>query len=178
MAMNKEYHETYYEHGEDFLKQLPKGVFITVKDKGGRVNTMTIAWGHIGVIWGKPCFIAYVRYSRFTYDVLLGAEDFTINVPEYGTLKKELALAGTKSGRDIDKFKEANLTLKESRKITSPIIEECALQYECKIIYQQSQEPALIQPSIKERHYKNHDTHIMFFGEIVDSYTTKKGSHS
>jgi|AntRauTorcE11897_2_1112592.scaffolds.fasta_scaffold04814_4 flavin reductase (DIM6/NTAB) family NADH-FMN oxidoreductase RutF len=177
--MEKNYHETYYEHSEAFLKQLPKGVFITVKDKSGRANTMTIAWGHIGVIWGKPCFVAYVRYSRFTYDLLINAEDYTINVPEYDTLKKALMIAGTQSGRDIDKFKEAGLTLAPSKKVTSPVIEECALQYECKIIYQQSQEPALIDPAIKEAHYKNHDTHIMFFGEILDSYTTnKKGHHS
>lgn len=178
MGMNKEAHETYYEHSEALLKQMPKGIFMTVKDKKGRVNTMTIGWGHIGIIWGKPVFIAYVRYSRFTYDVILNAEDFTINVPEYGTLKKALGIAGTKSGRDIDKFKEAGLTLEDSKKVISPIIKDCELQYECKTIYTQSQEPALIDPAIKEAYYKDHDTHIMFFGEILDSYLTRKKDHS
>lgn len=171
------YHEKYYEHSEKFLKQLPKGVFITAKDKTGRVNTMTVAWGHIGVIWGRPAFIAYVRYSRFTYDVLLGAEDYTINVPAYGTLSKALSIAGTKSGRDIDKFEAAGLTLKPSRKVKTPVIAECELQYECRMIYRQTQEPALIDESITKRYYPDHDTHVMFFGEIVDSYLTE-GSQS
>ncbi len=167
------YHERFHEHSELFLRQLPKGVFITTRAQDGTTNTMTVAWGHIGVIWGRPVFIAYVRYSRYTYDVLLNAEDYTINVPAEGTMKEALKIAGTKSGRDIDKFKEANLTLQPARKVKSPIIAECALQYECKMIYQQSQEPALIDEKIKERYYPNHDTHIMFYGEIVDSYRTK-----
>ena len=50
----------YHHHAEKMLAQMPKGVFITAK-AGDTTNTMTIAWGHIGVIWGKPIFIAYVR---------------------------------------------------------------------------------------------------------------------
>jgi len=163
----------YHKHGEKLLAQLPKGIFITVKDHSGKTNTMTIAWGHIGVVWSRPVFIAYVRYSRHTYDMLLSAEDFTINVPKEGTLKEALKIAGTQSGRDIDKFKTAGLTLQNSRRVHTPIIKECELQYECKILYTQTQEPALIPDDIKQSHYKNHDTHIMFYGEIVDTYLTE-----
>ncbi len=166
--------KTYHKHAEKLLSQLPKGVFLTAKDRQGNVNTMTVAWGHIGIVWSRPVFIAYVRYSRHTYDVLLNAEDFTVNVPEHGMMKEALKVAGTLSGRDVDKFKEADLTLKPARTINTPIIAECELQYECKIIYQQSQEPALIPTPIKEGHYKNHDTHIMFYGEIVDTYLSKE----
>lgn len=150
---------------EHFLKQLPKGVFITVKGQD-TTNTMTIAWGHIGIIWGKPVFIAYVRYSRYTYDILRTANDFTINVPNIGDLKEALSIAGTQSGRDIDKYKEAKLTLQPSKVVETPSIQECPLNYECTILYTQTQEPGLIPKEIKERYYPNHDTHIMFFGEI------------
>lgn len=161
--------DRYQKHSEALLKQLPKGVFITAK--GNDVtNTMTIAWGHIGVLWGKPVFIAYVRYSRYTYDVLLQAEDFTINVPVEQDVREALKIAGTESGRDIDKFKKANLTLKPARQVNTPILADCKLQYECKILYRQSMEPALIPDDIKARYYPNHDTHIVFYGEIVESY--------
>lgn len=156
-----------HQHSNHLLKQLPKGIFITVKSQDC-VNTMTIAWGHIGVIWGKPVFIAYVRYSRYTYDLLLNATDFTINVPVEKDLKEALKIAGTKSGRDINKFEEANLTLKEAETTKSPIIEECQLNYECKIIYKQTLEPALINETITKRYYPHHDTHIAFYGEIVN----------
>ena len=29
-------------------------------------------------------------------------------------------------------------------------------------------EPALIPGDVKDRYYPNHDTHIMFFGEIIN----------
>lgn len=156
-----------HKYSEHLLKQLPKGIFITVKSND-QVNTMTIAWGHIGVIWGKPIFIAYVRYSRYTYDLLINASDFTINVPVDQDLKEALKIAGTKSGRDIDKFKEANLTTLDASTTKSPIIKECKLNYECKILYKQTLEPALINQSITERYYPHHDTHIAFYGEILN----------
>ena len=165
--------DQYSKSSEAFLEQLPKGVFITVKGKE-KVNTMTIAWGHIGVLWGKPVFIAYVRYSRFTYDMLLEAKDFTINVPVKQDLKEALKIAGTLSGRAHDKFAKAHLTLQASNKVSTPILKECALHYECKIIYRQTLEPALINPEITARYYPNHDTHIAFYGEIVDVYTLKE----
>ena len=164
--------DRYGEHSALLLKQLPKGIFITVKAQG-EVNTMTIAWGHIGVIWGKPMFIAYVRYSRYTYDLLVRAKDYTINVPAFNTMKEALKIAGTESGRDSDKFEKAGLVVKDSRKVESPILADCQLQYECKMVYKQTQEPALIPEDIKMRYYPQHDTHIMFFGEIVETYLTE-----
>lgn len=156
-------------HADALMTQLPKGVFITAKGKD-KVNTMTIAWGHLGIVWSRPVFIAYVRYSRYTYDILREAEDFTINVPVEQDLKEALKIAGTESGRDIDKFQKASLTLKPAKRVKSPIIAECALHYECNIIYTQSQEPALIPKAIQTRHYPHKDTHIVFYGEIVDQY--------
>lgn len=157
----------YHKHSEQLLEQLPKGVFITVKGEK-KTNLMTIAWGHIGVIWGRPVFIAYVRYSRYTYDLLRRAKDFTINVPINKDLKDALRIAGTQSGRDIDKFKAAQLETFPSRTVESPSLKDCDLNYECEIIYTQSQEPALLSEDIKARYYNNHDTHIMFYGEIKD----------
>ena len=164
--------EKYSEHANILLKQLPKGVFITVRGET-QDNTMVIAWGHIGVIWGRPMFIAYVRYSRYTYDLLREAQDFTINVPVENPLKEGLKLAGTQSGRDVDKFAQGVLTKAKSKHVLSPIIKECNLHYECKLVYTQTQEPALIPEEIKARYYKDHDTHIMFYGEIVDTYYIK-----
>lgn len=158
-----------------FLKQLPKGVFMTVQARD-RLNTMTIAWAHIGILWGKPVMIAYVRYSRFTYDLLLEADDFTINVPLSDALTEALKIAGSESGRDVDKFNKTALEPLKSVHVHSPGIKQCDLNYECQIIYRQTLEPALIPEAVKQRYYKNHDTHIVFYGEIVN-ITMKGDSH-
>lgn len=151
------------------LKQLPKGAFLTVEAEG-KVNTMTIGWGHVGILWGKPVFIVYVRYSRYTYDLMLKAEDFTINVPVDQALQHALRIAGTKSGRDQDKLALAGLTPLPSKMLKSPILKECDLHYECLKLYQQTLEPALINDAITKRYYPEHDTHVVFYGEILASY--------
>ena len=43
----------------------PAGILLTTA-ADGKVNTMTIGWGTIGVDWSRPVFIAYVRESRYT----------------------------------------------------------------------------------------------------------------
>ena len=53
----------------EMLTQLPLGAFLTVKS-GDRVNTMTIGWGTIGFMWGKPIMTVMVRYSRHTHQLI------------------------------------------------------------------------------------------------------------
>ena len=40
------------------------GVFLTVKDRKGRVNTMNIGWGSVAHYWNMPVFVAPVRDER------------------------------------------------------------------------------------------------------------------
>ena len=47
----------------------PAGILLTTA-ADGKVNTMTIGWGTIGVDWSRPVFIAYVRESRYTKEML------------------------------------------------------------------------------------------------------------
>ena len=51
-------------------EKLKKGIFLTSKS-GDKVNSMVIGWGHIGRVWERPVFIAYVRTSRspFVYTI-------------------------------------------------------------------------------------------------------------
>ena len=163
---------TYAEKANELLPAIDKGVFMTTK-VGNKVNTMTIAWGGINLVWHKKVFIAYVRYSRNTYDMLQDSSEFTISVPRDNTLRKELGVCGTKSGRDIDKINECNFTLIDGRNVSTPIISECEIHYECKVIYKQAMEPNNIPGEILERNYENNNFHVIFYGEIVDSYIIK-----
>lgn len=162
----------YNEYSKEMLEQLPKGAFLTVKSKD-KLNTMTIGWGNIGYIWNKPIFIVAIRYSRYTYEMIENSNEFTVSVPLKVDMKNELSVCGTKSGREIDKFKELNLTTREGNKVKTPIIDECDLHYECKIVYKQAMEPGLLDQDIKDLKYKENDYHVLYYGEIVDSYIEK-----
>lgn len=154
---------------ENFLDQLARGAFLTVKSDE-KVNTMTIGWGSIGIYWNKPILVVPVRYSRYTYSVIDKCDTFTVSVPINNDLKKELAFCGTKSGRDMDKIKEAGLTLEEGQAVDTPIIAECELHIECKIAYKQSMEPGNLIDEIKTKSYSTNDYHVMYYGEIVAAY--------
>lgn len=159
----------YEQSAVQLLTQLPRGAFLTVKAED-KLNTMTIGWGTIGYIWRKPIIMVMVRYSRYTYELMEKAIDFSVNIPSAGGLKTDLAAAGTKSGRDIDKFQECQLTAKNARLIESPIINECDLVYECRIIYKQEMQSDNLAEEYKGKFYANGDYHVMYFGEIVASY--------
>jgi len=160
---------TFQELSQDFLTQLVKGAFLTVK-QDDFVNTMTIGWGNVGFIWNKPVMMVPVRYSRHTYKMIDTVDTFTVSVPVNKDLKEALAFCGTKSGRDFDKIKECNLTLSPGQLVDTPIISDCDLQVECRIVYKQAMEPGTLSSDIKEMKYPNGDYHVMYYGEIVKAY--------
>jgi flavin reductase (DIM6/NTAB) family NADH-FMN oxidoreductase RutF len=155
------------EKGMEYLHT--QGAFLTVKS-GEKINTMTISWGNVGYEWNRPIFTVLVRKSRYTFDLIENADNFTVSIPLSKELKKALAVCGSKSGRDIDKFKECNLTLENSKEVATPIIGECELHYECKIVYKQEMNPKLLSKDIVESSYEDGDYHTLYYGEIVATY--------
>jgi flavin reductase (DIM6/NTAB) family NADH-FMN oxidoreductase RutF len=151
------------------LEQVGKGVLLTAAAEG-KVNTMTIAWGTMGIQWKKPIFIAFVRESRYTKEFLDKNGEFTVNIP-YGEYDKSiLSICGTRSGRDIDKIQELGLTLEESETISVPGIRQLPLTLECKVIYRQDQDAKEIQPEDIARYYPQGDFHTAYYGQVLDAY--------
>ncbi len=156
----------------DFLKQLPLGAFLTVKS-GNKINTMTIGWGSIGFIWRRPMMMVMVRYSRFTHELIKDATDFSVSVPLDGHLKKTLAEVGSKSGRDLNKFDAFEITPEAARSINSPVIADCGLIYECRILYKQPMEPGILDEVLEDKWYHDKDYHVLYYGEIVANYKNR-----
>lgn len=129
-------------------------------------NIMTIGWGTAGIMWGKQVYMAAVRVSRYTRELLDTTKEFTICVPKDG-MKKELAFAGTKSGRDLNKAKELGLTFEASEKVAVPRLVGMEAVYECKVVYETLMSGDNLDPQIIERAYPQGDYHILYFGEII-----------
>lgn len=168
------------DYAKDILTAIPKGVLLTTK-VGDRTNAMVIGWGTLGTEWGKPIFTVFVRENRFTRQQLDANLEFTINIPKDGRLDKNIMkICGSKSGHDLDKFSELNLTTEEAEHVSVPAIKEVPLTLECKVIYRQIQDAEAIGEEIKTAFYpqdvdssfhgSNKDYHIMYTGEIVASY--------
>ncbi len=154
----------------EIAQALKKGVFLTTR-RGEKVNTMVIGWGHIGRIWERPVFVAYVRDCRYTRELLDANPEFTVNVPVHGFERNAFAICGTKSGLDMDKIAEAGLTLVEPEKISVPAIREYPLTLECRVIYREEQDAARLPEAIRRQFYTvETGDHISYYGEIVAAY--------
>lgn len=168
-----------YEHMGEILKGVKSGVLVTGKDEN-KINSMTISWGMVGIEWGKPVFVTFIRESRFTRSLIEKNGEFTVNIPIDESAKKILAFCGSKSGRDVDKAKELGLTYEDPETISVPGIRELPLTLECKVIYKQTQDISAMTEENREKFYpqnvdstftgSNRDTHVAYYGEIVNAY--------
>ena len=142
------------------------GLLLVSRDGSGRPNAMTIGWGSLGIYWSRPVFVVPVRRSRYTHGCIEHTGDFTVNVLP-ARLAEVAAFCGSVSGRDHDKFAEARLTAAAASRVKSPLIEECVLGYECRLVHHNDLAPAALDGAIKQSAYAGGDYHTFFFGEIL-----------
>ena len=149
---------------------LKEGVFLTTK-ADGIINSMVIGWGHIGRIWERPVFIAYVRDCRYTFEMLEKNPEFTVNIPINGFDENAFVICGTKSGREMDKISEAGLTTEDPVEISVPGLREFPLTLECRVIYTEKQCSSKLPKDIQNQFYSIEPSeHTAFYGEIVAAY--------
>ena len=129
-------------------------------------NTMTAAWGGLGVLWNKPVVFCFVRPTRHTYKFMESSEYFTLTFFEE-KYREILNICGSKSGRDIDKIKATGLIPLESEH-GSIYFEQARMLMECrKIYFEDIKKENFLDNKISEA-YPLKDYHRMYVGEIVN----------
>lgn len=137
-------------------------VMISCNRPGEKPNIVTIAWA--GTICSDPVMVSIsVRKERYSHDIIAETGEFVINL-----VNRDLTYAtdfcGVRSGRDVDKFAEMNLTPLPSEHIGAVGIAESPVNLECKVT------------EIKEL-----GSHDLFLAEVVgvtvdEKYLNEKGS--
>lgn len=145
------------------------GLLLVGTDKKGKSNVMTIGWGLVGILWGLPVFMVAVRPSRFTHRLIEAGGEFTVNVPK-NTMDEVVAYCGKVSGKKHDKFKECKLTLVKAKKVKVPVIMQCKIHYECKVVHKFEVVPDLVPSRLKKSYYSHGNYHTVYFGKIVAVY--------
>ena len=104
---------------------------ISCQQIGGKANIVTIAW--IGVVCSRPPLLALgIRPSRFSHGLIQDSGQLVVNIPSTELLNK-VDWCGLVSGRDRDKFHEAELTTISAAEVGPPLIQECPLNLECQL---------------------------------------------
>jgi flavin reductase (DIM6/NTAB) family NADH-FMN oxidoreductase RutF len=129
-------------------------------------NSMTVAWGSIGGMWEMPFVQVVVRPTRHTFNFMNEFDTFTLcSFP--ATYRKDLAVIGSKSGRDGDKIALTRLTPVQSEKVAAPCFKEADLVFECRKIYWQDLDDRNFLSDKIAALYPQMDYHRVFFGEIL-----------
>ena len=167
-----------WDYAGKILEATGKGVLLTTKCDG-KVNTMTIGWGTLGIEWGKPICTVFVRQSRYTKEFLDKTGVFTVNVPLDGCDKNIIAVCGSKSGRDMDKIRELGLDLEEGETVDVPGVRQLPLTLECKVLYQQDQVLSAIEEGCRNRYYaagtpNENDYHTAYYGLVTKAYIVEE----
>lgn len=130
-------------------------------------NSMTIGWGSVGVMWGKPFIQVVVRPTRYTFEFMEKYPSFTVCAfPE--NYRHAVKLLGTRSGRDSNKIKDSGLTVLKSDSIDAPAYKEAELILECRKMYWQDMDPGNFLDDDIDNNYPKKDYHRIYFGEIVN----------
>lgn len=114
----------------NFIYPVP-AVMVSLRDKAGRSNIITIAW--TGTICSDPP-MAYisVRKNRASYPMLVESGEFVINLPSE-ELVRALDYCGVRSLDQVDKWKEMNLHEGQASVVAAPTIEEAPVSIECRV---------------------------------------------
>ncbi len=130
-------------------------VMLSCQRDGEKPNIITVAWA--GTICSDPVMVSVsIRKERYSYPIIKETGEFVINL-----VNKDITFAtdycGVKSGRDVDKFKEMNLTPEPSAVVKCPSIGESPLSLECRV-----------------KEIKELGSHDMFIAEVVNVSVDEK----
>lgn len=114
----------------NMLYPLP-AVMVTVRDKDGKDNIITVAWA--GTVCTNPPMVSIsVRPERYSCHMLEESGEFVINLTTE-KLCYATDYCGVRSGRDVDKFAEMKLTKTEASEVNAAMIEESPVNIECRV---------------------------------------------
>ncbi|MBM3212363.1 flavin reductase family protein [Candidatus Poribacteria bacterium] len=105
---------------------------ITSIDKNGKPNIITL--GEVAMVSLRPTRISIgMRPATYSNGLVKESGEFVVNFPTAEIVDK-VDLCGTRSGRDTDKFAETGFTTEPAIHIKTPLIKECPVNLECKVI--------------------------------------------
>lgn len=95
-------------------------------------NIITVAWA--GIINTHPPRVSIsVRPTRYSYGIIKERGEFVINLTP-ASLVRECDYCGIYTGAKVDKFERTGLHKESAVSVACPVISECPLALECKVI--------------------------------------------
>jgi len=119
---------------------------------GEEANLITLAY--VGKMCLKPPIVAIsINPKRHSYQLIEKHGEFVINYPTIDQLRVT-DYCGTRSGREVNKWEDLNLTKEQGSVVQVPMVKEFPWNMECKVIKRTEL-----------------GSHVCFFGEVVATHS-------
>jgi flavin reductase (DIM6/NTAB) family NADH-FMN oxidoreductase RutF len=110
----------------------PGPVVLLTTARRGRDNIMTLSW-HMMVEFEPPLVARVVSNRNHSFATLRATRECVIAIPAL-ELTPKVVEVGNCSGRNVDKFKKSGLTRAPAELVTPPLVAECFVNLECKVV--------------------------------------------
>ena len=110
----------------------PAGLITSVAPDG-RPNIITLGEVH-NLSIARPVIVGIaMAKERYSHELISQCGEFVVNLPT-ADLVEQVDRCGTTSGRDLDKFAAYGLTALPAERVAPPLIAECPVNLECKLL--------------------------------------------
>ena len=142
---------------QDFENCVNPGPVLAVscRSPNGEENALAVGYG-CNCSFDPPMVMVGIVPSRYSYDLIKESGVFVANLVSENN-REELEFLGDNSGRDVDKFEELNLEVKDGEKVDAPLLLDFPVNIECEIVN-----------SMKT------GSHEMFAGKVVNILADKE----
>lgn len=106
-------------------------MLVTTSHKG-KVNIMTQSW-HTMMEFVPPLVGCVISGRNYSFEALRLTKECVLSIPS-AELAKQVVGIGNCSGSKVDKFKKFKLTALPSSQVAAPLIGECYVNLECKVV--------------------------------------------
>lgn len=113
------------------MKPMPS-IIVSCRDNQGRDNALVVGYA-TNCSYAPPMIMVGIVPTRYSYNIIKESGCFVVNIAAQKN-KRIYDYLGQISGRDEDKFKALNLKTKDGDCVNAPLITECPVNIECKVI--------------------------------------------
>ncbi len=110
----------------------PMRTFLITSGTIDKPNVMTADWV-TPLSFSPPMAGVSIGHTRYTKKLIDEYGEFVISVPTIELLK-DVWIAGTTSGADVNKAEKLSITFIPSKKVKAPSIKECQANVECRVV--------------------------------------------
>jgi flavin reductase (DIM6/NTAB) family NADH-FMN oxidoreductase RutF len=113
------------------LQPMPK-VLVSCRGTDGKNNALAVAYC-CNCSFDPPMVMVGIVPSRYSYKLIKETGCFVVNLVSKQQ-KDMFEYLGSHSGKNEDKFSKLNLRVEEGVKVNAPLLSDCPVNIECKVV--------------------------------------------